>query len=224
MNSTCSEILDRLIRGLESGEVIDDSLREHLKGCADCQKVLAAIRSLESDAAQKQTAADEPLELVKMDQVVATTSLTLTRSVRRRRALTLLTAGAVLIGLFLWSAWFEVGEVTFWMVMILCFSAVLIAFVGRFQRWCEEHRLVVYKRVGEGRWVSGICYGLAERFQVPVWILRALFVVMCFYHWSGLVVYLVLDVFMPIHPEDRSHLWRFKFARKVRQWFPRMAQ
>jgi len=70
----------------------------------------------------------------------------------------------------------------------------------------------VYKRM-RGRQLSGICQGLSEATRVPVWIWRMAFVGLVFLKGAGLILYLLLDVVLPIHPDDRAGLLRFRIAR-----------
>lgn len=70
----------------------------------------------------------------------------------------------------------------------------------------------IYKRL-EGRELSGVCRGLSEKFGVSVTALRLLFFVLMFVKGAGLVMYVLLDLALPIHPADRARLWRFRISR-----------
>jgi phage shock protein PspC (stress-responsive transcriptional regulator) len=65
--------------------------------------------------------------------------------------------------------------------------------------------------------VSGVLMGIAEEFGWPVlWVRLAVVAAM----WAvkgpwPFFAYLILDVFMQPHIEDRVHMWRFRIAR----WF-----
>jgi phage shock protein PspC (stress-responsive transcriptional regulator) len=76
----------------------------------------------------------------------------------------------------------------------------------------------IYKRL-EGRQISGVCRGLAEAWSAPVWVIRMAFVALLFGKGIGLLLYLALDVVLPIHPADRAGLLRFRIARWWRARF-----
>jgi len=74
-----------------------------------------------------------------------------------------------------------------------------------------------FKRLYRGRVVSGVLMGIAEEFGWPVLWVRLAFVAAM---WAvkgpwPFFAYLILDVFMQPHPDDRVHMWRFRIAR----WF-----
>lgn len=72
-----------------------------------------------------------------------------------------------------------------------------------------------YKRLRAGRQLSGVCVGLAESTGVPVAIIRLAFVALFLAKLSGLVLYVVLDLLMEVHPDDRASLLRFR----IRRWW-----
>jgi len=76
----------------------------------------------------------------------------------------------------------------------------------------------IYKRL-QGRQISGVCQGLSEAWNAPVWVIRMVFVALTFGKGIGLLLYLVLDVVLPIHPADRAGLLRFRIARWWRARF-----
>lgn len=82
--------------------------------------------------------------------------------------------------------------------------------------WPRRHRL--YKRLCRGRELSGVCLGLAERTGTPVWLWRAGFAVLFLLQPWVLGIYALLAVAMPVHPEDRAGLFRFKVARLYHRW------
>lgn len=72
-----------------------------------------------------------------------------------------------------------------------------------------------YKRLRDGRQLSGVCMGIAERTGVPVSIIRLAFIVLVLAKLSGFVLYIVLDLLMEVHPDDRASLLRFR----IRRWW-----
>lgn len=75
----------------------------------------------------------------------------------------------------------------------------------------------LYKRLKKGRQLSGVCVGIAEATRLNVSLIRAVFVLLLFFKGAGLWLYLILDLAMPVHPEDRQHMLRFKVRRWVRR-------
>jgi hypothetical protein len=49
-------------------------------------------------------------------------------------------------------------------------------------------------------------------------LLRVIFVVLLFFDGAGFWIYLLLDLAMPVHPDERQHLLRFR----LRRWWRRM--
>jgi phage shock protein PspC (stress-responsive transcriptional regulator) len=78
-----------------------------------------------------------------------------------------------------------------------------------------------YKRLRKGYMLSGICLGIAERTKVPVGVIRLAFLVLAFAKMSGVLLYVVLDLLMQVHPDDRATLLRFRLRR---WWSGRVAR
>jgi phage shock protein PspC (stress-responsive transcriptional regulator) len=87
---------------------------------------------------------------------------------------------------------------------------LLILLLARAARTAEKRW---YKRLKPGRQLSGVCLGLAERFGWNVTIVRLVFLVALFFDGLGLWVYLVLELAMPVHPDDRQYMLRFRLRR-----------
>jgi phage shock protein PspC (stress-responsive transcriptional regulator) len=66
--------------------------------------------------------------------------------------------------------------------------------------------------------ISGVCADLAERTATPIWAWRVGFLVALFLASDVVALYFLLAFTMPIHPEDRAGLLRFRVAR----WFRRL--
>jgi phage shock protein PspC (stress-responsive transcriptional regulator) len=52
-------------------------------------------------------------------------------------------------------------------------------------------------RPRRGRWIAGVCAGLAKRFGLSAGVVRLLFLLSCLLPGPQIVVYLVLWVLMP---------------------------
>lgn len=71
-------------------------------------------------------------------------------------------------------------------------------------RYCSSHLtrdlpFSEWTRRREGRMIAGVCAGLAERFEIPVTVLRLAFVLGALFSWLGpaVILYIVLWVIMP---------------------------
>jgi len=53
------------------------------------------------------------------------------------------------------------------------------------------------RRPRAGRWLGGVCSGLAAATGLEAWVWRLLFVVLALWGGAGLVVYLLLWIFVP---------------------------
>ncbi|MEA2488349.1 MAG: PspC domain, partial [Acidobacteriota bacterium] len=83
-------------------------------------------------------------------------------------------------------------------------------------RLCKPGK-TIYKRVKPGRILSGVCLGLSETLRAPVLIVRVVFVAFFLANGIGLWIYLFLMLLMPLHPDDRQYLWRFRIMRALRR-------
>jgi phage shock protein PspC (stress-responsive transcriptional regulator) len=52
-------------------------------------------------------------------------------------------------------------------------------------------------RPRHGRWIAGVCAGLGERFGLPAWLTRLLFLLSCLLPGPQFIVYIVLWIMMP---------------------------
>ena len=57
--------------------------------------------------------------------------------------------------------------------------------------------MAVLTRNREDAWIGGVCAGLADRFGVPVNVVRLLFVLSCLLPGPQVIIYLALWVIMP---------------------------
>jgi phage shock protein PspC (stress-responsive transcriptional regulator) len=60
-----------------------------------------------------------------------------------------------------------------------------------------------------------VCAGIAEKTRVPVALIRLAFLALLFAKLFGIVLYLVLDMLMEVHTDDRASLLRFR----IRRWW-----
>lgn len=63
-----------------------------------------------------------------------------------------------------------------------------------------QHRMRAYRR-REGRWIFGVCGGLADFFELPAWAIRAMFVVVASCSAGAVfAVYIILAMVMKPAP------------------------
>lgn len=61
----------------------------------------------------------------------------------------------------------------------------------------KEKRLY---RVNEGKILCGVCMGLSEYFEIDVTIVRLIWVFISLVYGSGLLLYIIATLIMPIKP------------------------
>lgn len=214
----CKEAVAALVASLESGVEMTDEQREHIRSCPRCRELLDSAKQFESILAGNgiDTPPLDPVLSAAEDEV---------RKRRQRRAIGVC-AGVVLI-LGAAAAWMlvtadrlPVAEAFIVISSALVIAAILlIPFLILFYivRRSKGGKPRLYKRLGKGRMLSGVCLGIAEATKLNVSAIRLGFFALMFFHGAGFWLYLMLDLAMPVHPEDRQHLWRFK----VRRWMQR---
>jgi phage shock protein PspC (stress-responsive transcriptional regulator) len=106
-----------------------------------------------------------------------------------------------------------VGVSLFIVLMLMTPLFLILYFVRR----SKGGKPRLYKRLKKGRYLSGVCLGIAEATRLNVSLVRSVFALLLFFKGAGLWLYLILDLAMPVHPEDRQHMLRFK----VRRWIQR---
>ena len=199
-----------LTRYLAQGEELDAATLAHLRECGECSETLRRAQLLSEllDDAGTVPVAVEPVHRPLTAEVVA--------MARRRRlfrvGLAVMTIVVALVSWRMTTGTYRVRHpLAIWtMLMILFDGPLVLAMIISGADTGGSAR--VYKRM-RGRQLSGICQGFAEAFGIPVWILRMAFVGLFFLKGSGLLIYLLLDALLPIHPDDRSMLLRFRVER-----------
>jgi phage shock protein PspC (stress-responsive transcriptional regulator) len=212
-NASCSRSAEQLTRYLSEGGELPPELIEHVRHCSDCGETLRRAQLLgelleRTRDEQPRLAAPAALSQVMTHEVIA--------AVRRRRRLRAGLAIAIaVIGVASWyltaTAMHVHHRYALWSMLMILFTGplVLVAMTAGIDAG-GAGRLV--KRI-RGRQLSGICQGLSEATQVSVWIWRMAFVGFIFFKGAGVILYLLLDVALPVHPDDGADLLRFRVAR-----------
>ncbi|WP_010297857.1 PspC domain-containing protein [Clostridium senegalense] len=58
-------------------------------------------------------------------------------------------------------------------------------------------------RIKKGKWIAGVCGGIAKYFDVDPKIVRLLFAVFFAVYGSGLLAYILFAIFIPIEPKKQ---------------------
>jgi phage shock protein PspC (stress-responsive transcriptional regulator) len=230
-SNPCLDTVEALRHVIQDGTPPPDALRRHWSSCPRCRATVRAttdlLDQLEATADDSEASSDDEL----YDATAATSRATQAadvfrlRTVRLRLAVVAVVAGAGLaigvatltpmLGTSVWETVAAVAILTL-LVGAPCALAITIA--------RAPQKLGLSKRLAPGFQLSGVCVGLAERTGTPVWPWRLGFVVLALWGGKGVWLYLLLDLVMPLHPEDRQHLLRFRVARWLRRlWRPRLA-
>jgi phage shock protein PspC (stress-responsive transcriptional regulator) len=192
----CQEAVTGLIAVVENGGALSDAHREHLQSCA---------RPVRAPAIDDARLAKEMRHNSR-------------RQYFKRVGWVLLIAFVLAATLGTFVAVFD-DEVTAAEAVAVVFVVTLLAgipavlFYALIAALHDRHGNRIYKRLKPGRVLSGVCLGLAEATGVSVVVLRLAFFALGVFQGAGIWLYIVLDLAMPIHPDDRQYLLRFRLRR-----------
>ena len=215
---SCKEAMAELLGAIEHGGALSGEQREHIKHCARCRELLDSAASFDSE--ESAPIAPPPVDEQRLGREVHGVRL---RELFRRAGLAALISVAFFgaIGLFVFRRkgieWQEAAIIlsvaaVFAIIALVVLYALLAALRDR-----NGNR--IYKRLGPGRQLSGVCLGIAEATGVSPALLRIGFIVLAFVDGIGIWLYLLFDLAMPVHPADREHLLRFKLRRAWQRRF-----
>lgn len=210
----CNEAVAALVASLESGIPMTAEQREHIRTCERCRELLDSAKQFQAllggngiqppavDAAA--VAAEQEVRRAKMRRTLGI-AFAIAVVVWAGLALLLIRAGEVAP-----VEGFLVAGAGIGIAFLMITPLLLLFLLARAARTTEQRW---YKRLKPGRQLSGVCLGLAERFNWNVTIVRLVFLMALFFHGLGFWVYVVLDLAMPVHPDDRQYLLRFRWRR-----------
>jgi phage shock protein C len=214
----CNEAVAALVASLESGVPMSVEQREHIRTCERCRELLDSAKQFQT------LLGGNGIQPPAVDAAAVAAEQEVRRAKTRRTlglAFAIATIAWVGLSLLLTSAGglapteaFIVVGAGISVVFLTIVPLLLLVLLARTARTSDKRW---YKRLKPGRQLSGVCLGLAERFNWDVTIVRLLFVAGLFFHGLGVWVYVVLDLAMPVHPDDRQYLLRFR----LRRWFAR---
>jgi len=212
---TCASSIEALLLSVRQGSALSQEHEAHLATCELCAATLDAASRVRSLLAEQSMTQPYDVETVTSGAV---------REVERRsrfRRVTTIIAGVAVLGFL--SFMFVRSGTRFFPAFIASiflgsFGALLIAVVLSGVRTLRgggpgERSLRLYKRLRRGYQLSGVCLGLSERTGIAPGIFRLIFVALACAKGTGIVLYILLDLVMPVHPDDRRNLLRFRLRR-----------
>ena len=217
----CHEAIAELFRSLDAGTPISDAARDHFRECSRCRALLATLTEEEPE---KDRSAEEPsLESTAAAAEAALKKERVKRMAGRWAALMVVAVVVVLTISSIQARAFpgEIAAVVF-IGVILFMIFVGLPFLLLFHYFANaktehgEHGF--YKRLGPGRWLGGVCLGIAEAKGWSVALVRAVFLLLAWFKGIGVLAYVICVLAMPVYPGDRRYLLRFKIARAWRRF------
>jgi phage shock protein PspC (stress-responsive transcriptional regulator) len=214
--ATCDESLESLRSFLDGGTAPAPGHVAHWRECTDCRRVVSAARREIAELEDEREASPDDRALEEQARAAATAAAEVGRAVQRgfvrwRAALILgvgmagVAVGARLVDPLGADSWPR--ALLAWILLGLSMAAAGLVLLR------VPSRFALYKRLRPGYQLSGVCLGLADKTEIPVGILRLVFFVLALANGVGIWIYVVLDLLMPVHPEDRRHLLRFRVLR-----------
>jgi len=210
----CNEAVAALVASLESGIPMTAEQRDHIRTCERCRELLDSAKQFQS------LLGGNGIQPPAVDAAAVAAEKEVRRA-QTRRTVAVGFAVAVVAWIGLALLMWRVGDLAASEAFLVAGAGIGIAFlvgmpflllfaVARAAR-TPEHRW--YRRLKPGKQIGGVCLGLAEHFHWNVTTVRLAFVAAFFFHGLGFWVYLALHVAMPVHPDDRQYLLRFRFRR-----------
>ena len=216
----CQDAVTALIASMESGASMSEEARTHVSQCDRCSVLLHSARELQSSLQH------DVVPEAQLEPAAERAGREVIRTSRQRmafRVLAALVALAVLLGLS--AAGLDAANATertvafvtgLAIAVIIAIPVLIVLGVTRAIVQPSNGR-PLYKRLGPGRMLSGVALGISEATNLSVNIVRLLFFGLVFFDGVGLILYVLLDLFMPVHPEDRQYMRRFQLRRWFRQ-------
>jgi phage shock protein PspC (stress-responsive transcriptional regulator) len=205
--TSCSLTVSLLLEHLEKGTALTAEAESHLQRCSNCSSIVQRAGRLGRllEDGEPGPAVTTPTGVVQAAESEV--------AVTRRRNLAWRIIAALVVTTVISLLWVHVKpesglEFATLGVLLLLYALPVTVFVLFIRAMIARPRKV-YKRLA-GRELSGVGRGISEVSDIPVWVVRMAFVPLG--AW-GFMLYVVLSLLLPVHPEDRVHLLRFKVAR-----------
>lgn len=215
---SCKEAMGAVAEAIARGGEIPAEQREHLRSCERCRELL-------DSATQFDSALDEDVAAPRVDDTRITREVRALRlrEVMRRTGIAAVLA-IVITGAFAMAVRgpedLAVSEIIGIVAFVTLIAVIpLLLFYALLAALRDRHGNRICKRLGPGRQISGVCLGLSEATGVSPALLRLAFIALAFVNGIGIWLYILLDLAMPVHPDDRQHLLRFKLRRAWQRRF-----
>ena len=216
----CKDAVAGLIASLETGSLMSDEARAHVAECERCAVLLDSARDFQTSL-HEEIPTEAPVE-----PAASLAEREVLRTKRQRIAVRIV--GVIIVGAmlaFLASVAQGAGTQTERLQVFFGGLAIAILIAIPFFLIFAVARAIVrprkgqplYKRLGPGRMISGVALGLSEVSRINVGIVRLLFFGLFFFEGVGLLLYILLAIFMPVHPDDRQYILRFRLRRWLRR-------
>ena len=213
----CNDTIAALVASLEEGTPTTAEQREHIRNCPRCRPLLESARQFQSEL-------DEEGAPVHIDEAVAAAEGELHRVRARRTIRVLIGIGisvvfAAVVAIYVQYTPWDLRS-TLWIVGMaaLISAGFFIPLLGVIYLFRATARRRMFKRLKPGRMIFGVCLGIAEALGYNVVTVRAFFVLLlAFSGGLGFWGYMAFHMAMPVHPDDRRYLLRFR----LRRWLAR---
>ncbi len=195
---TCKEAIAELMQSIDANAPTSEEARAHLR---ECERGRALLTSVSEQVPAEDAAIDS--SAIAIGAAIIVSGLLMLIPLRR--------GGGIAVP--------ELAIIAFAgiCIAIIVGAPLLILFstVANAKASSGERRF--YKRLGPGRWIEGVCLGIAEAMGWNVAFVRIAFALLVWFKGLGLLAYIVCALAMPVHPADRRYLLRFRIARAWRR-------
>jgi phage shock protein PspC (stress-responsive transcriptional regulator) len=216
--ATCEESLESLRSFLDGGTAPAPGHVAHWRECPDCRRVVRAMRRAIAELNLGDEGEVPPDDVSSQESARAATTAAVEagRAVQRGfgRWRAALIVGVGMAGVAVGGRLMDPSGADAWPRALL--ASILLGLsmaAAGLVLLRAPSRFALYKRIRPGYQLSGVCLGLEDKTGIPVGILRLVFFVLALANGMGIWIYVVLDLLMPVHPEDRRHLLRFRVLR-----------
>lgn len=211
----CTEAVAALLGVVEKGGSMTDEKREHLRTCERCRELLDSAREFQNALSEETPAPEVHHDAAALEREVA--------AKRRRNNLARIIIAVFAVAMFFFLAlvarnkWqlpepIGVFLAAVMIAGIIALPVMLLVSAIRGVTVRKDGRRA-YRRLGSGRQVAGVCVGLSETFAIRAEVLRLMFIIAAFFKGFGLLVYILFALVMPVHPDDRQYMLRFRLRR-----------
>ena len=213
----CNDAIAALVSSLENGTPTTAEQREHIRNCPRCRPLLDSARQFQSELIEEG-------DTVHVEEAVAAAEGELHR-VRAHRAIRALigigisVVFAAMVAIYVqYTPWDF--QSTLWIIGMaaLISAGFFVPLLGVIYLFRATARRRMFKRLKPGRMILGVCLGISEAMGYNVTTVRVFFVLLMLFGGAlGFWAYLAFHMAMPVHPDDRRYLLRFR----LRRWLAR---